>query len=344
MNAFLDASQYSNAIGIANIAQQFGEAKQALEQQKKEALMPISELALGGASTAGIEQIGSAIKTAVIAKGKELIGSKLKDLGFDEETVNKVMSGNFKGTLEDAVSKAKGLAEDKLAELKDAATSKLEDLKQQGMDAVEQAKGDLQDKLNSIKDMHENGIEEDGDFFPPGTDLNPIGSGGTIDLSPQTEAIEEPAIDSFTGTSSISQSGNIAETSFGKTPPEDFAGLSEVSDSGVGVPEAFSNIVGDVSNTISGVSEGISGAVGEAGSAVSGAVSSAIAGGTEAASGLAEGIGLSLTEGLSAVADVALGPVGVVAGIIGGLVGLFESDKPAKILAPVLNPSVQFGS
>jgi hypothetical protein len=363
MNDFADVSQYTNALGLSSFAQQFADAKEALDQQKKEALMPISELVLGGAGTAGIEKIGSAIKSAVISKGKELIASKLEDAGIPRETIDKVMSGDLKGGFEDALAKAKGMVQDKIAEVKDAVASKVEDLKGQASDAVEQAKTDLQSKIDSVRNQHENGMDGevgDDDFFPPGTDLNPIGSGGRVGGT-QTDVIEEPTAKpavigedpeaTFTEpSSSLSESTNIMETSFGQTPPENFPGgvnpgaSSEISNVGTDLPEGFTNVIGDVSKTITGVTEGI----GEAGTAVtgavSGAVSGAIEGGTAAASGILEGVGSTVLEGLGAVADVALGPVGLVLGVIGGIIGMWEGTKAPKPMADILNASAQFGA
>jgi hypothetical protein len=350
MNDYLDMSQYASALNISAMTQQFAQAKADMEKQKDEALMPISELALGGGGTAGIEGIGSAIKTAVITKGKELLASKLEDAGFDKETIARAMDGDARGTFESLVAKAKGIVADKVEGLKSAASDaaenlkqqaldKVDELKQQGSDAFEQAKSDLQDKMDSFR-SGESTVE---DGFPEGEDLFPQGAGGRV---VPTEGIEEPASVFEDTSSAISRSGNIMETSFGQTAPEDFMGYNSVANapSTVGLPEGFSNVVGDVSKTISGISDTATGAIGDASAAISEGVSGAIAGGTEAATGLLEGIGSTVLEGVSAVADIALGPLGILAVIGGGIAGIIEADKAPKALPEVINPSVQFGA
>ena len=350
MNDYLDMSQYGSALNISAMTQQFEQAKADMAKQKDEALMPISELALGAGGTAGIEGIGSAIKSAVISKGKELLASKLEDAGIDKDTIAKVMDGDIKGGFESLLEKAKGIVADKVEGLKSAATDaaenlkqqalgKVEELKQQGSDALEQAKSDLQDKMDSFR-SGESTVE---DGFPEGEDLFPQGAGGRVVA---TEGIEEPESVFEDTSSAISRSGNIMETSFGQTAPEDFMGYNSVASapSTVGLPEGFTNIVGDVSKTISGVSDTATGALGDASTAISEGVSGAIAGGTEAATGVLEGIGSTVLEGVSAVADIAMGPLGILATIGAGLAGLFEADKAPKALPEIINPSVQFGA
>jgi hypothetical protein len=370
MNDLLDMSNYNSALGISSFAQQIAETKAALSEQKKAVLGPIGELGLGITGTAGIEGIGSTIKNVVVQKAKDLIASKLESSGVPKDVIDKVMSGDLKGGFESALEKAKSLVAEKGAQLKDQALAKVDELKQQASDAVDaakqqasdavdsvkqqasdaldQAQSDLEDKMSSIRDMAENGVE---DGFPEGESLLPQGAGADLRGGTSVESVPEPETSAFGDTSSsISQSGNIMETSFGQTPPEDFsAATGEVSaESGVGLPEGFTTAVGDLTKTVTGVGETLgqtaATAATEAGTAISGAVSgaasTAIAAGTEAASGIAD----TVLAGLGAVADVALGPIGILVGIGASLAAIFEGDKAPKVLPDILNPSSQFGA
>jgi len=346
----MDMSQYSSALNISAMSQQFAQAKEAFQKQKDEALAPIAEMATGIAGTAGIEQVGSLIKNAVISKGKELLASKLDEAGVPKEISDRVLSGDFRGTAEEALAKAKSLVADKVESLKSTATdavenikqqglAKVEELKQQGQDALEEAKSDLADKLDQFRAQA--GVE---DGFPEGTELTPQGAGGRvtgIESDPPVQGIQEP-MDSFQETANVvNRTGNIQED-FAETDPEVFMGYSPLANTPglVGLQEG---VVGDVSKVISGISDTATGAIGEATGAitegVSGAVSGAVAAGGEAAAGIASAVG----EGLAAASEL-LGPIGIVGGIIGGIIGLEEADKPMKAISDVINPSAQFGA
>jgi hypothetical protein len=351
MDDFMDMQQYTGALNISAMSQQFAQAKEAFQKQKDEALAPIAEMATGIAGTAGIEQVGSLIKNAVIAKGKELLASKLDEAGVPKEISDKVLSGDFKGGFEEALAKAKSLVADKVESLKGTATdavenlkqqglAKVEELKQQGQDALEEAKSDLADKLDQFRAQA--GVE---DGFPVGTELTPQGAGGRVpsgvETEPPVEGITEP-VDSFQETANVvNRTGNIQED-FAEADPEAFMGYTPLANTSglVGLQEG---VVGDVSKVISGISDTATGAIGEATGAitegVSGAVSGAVAAGGEAAAGIASAVG----EGLAAASEF-LGPIGIIGGIVGGIVGLFEADKPMKALGDVINPSAQFGA
>jgi len=373
MNDYMDMNNYASALGMASFAQQIAETKQALEEQKKAVLAPLGELGTGITSTAGIEGIASTIKNVVIQKAKDAISSKLESSGIPKDVIDDVMEkvakGDIKGGFESALERAKTLVAEKGAQLKDQALSKVEDLKQQASDAVDaakqqasdavdaakqqasdaldQAKSDLMDRMDSTRQMAEDGVE---DGFPEGESLLPQGAGADLRGSgTSVETVPEPETGAFGDTSSsISQSGNIMETSFGQTPPENFnpgAATGEVSaESGVGLPEGFTTAIGDVSKTVSGIGETLgqtaATAASEAGAAVSGAASTAVAAGTEAASGIAD----TLLAGVGAVADVALGPIGLLIGLGTSLGLLFAGEKAPAALPDILNPSSQFGA
>ena len=375
MNDYMDMNNYASALGMASFAQQIAETKQALEEQKKAVLAPLGELGTGITSTAGIEGIASTIKNVVIQKAKDAISSKLESSGIPKDVIDDVMEkvakGDIKGGFESALERAKTLVAEKGAQLKDQALSKVEDLKQQASDAVDaakqqasdavdaakqqasdaldQAKTDLMDKMDSTRQMAEDGVE-DGYGFPEGESLLPKGAGADLRGSgTSVETVPEPETGAFGDTSSsISQSGNIMETSFGQTPPEDFnpaAATGEVSaESGVGLPEGFTTAIGDVSKTVSGIGETLgqtaATAASEAGAAVSGAASTAVAAGTEAASGIAD----TLLAGVGAVADIALGPIGLLIGLGTSLGLLISGEKAPAALPDILNPSSQFGA
>ena len=354
MDDFMDMSQYSAALNISAMSQQFAQAKEAFEKQKDEALAPISEMAVGIGSTAGIEQVGSLIKNAVISKGKELLASKLDEAGVPKEISDKVLSGDFKGGFEEALAKAKSLFADKVESLKGTATdavenlkqqglAKVEELKQQGQDALEEAKSDLADRVDQFRAQA--GVE---DGFQEGESLTPQGAGGRVatgvETDPPVEGIQEP-MSSFEETSNVvNRTGNIQED-FADTDPEAFMGYAPVAgtSSASGLAGLQEGVAGDVSKVISGISDTATGAIGEATGAitegVSGAVSGAVAAGGEAAAGIASAVG----EGLAAASEF-LGPIGIIGGIVGGIVGLFEADKPMKSLNDIINPSAQFGA
>jgi gas vesicle protein len=267
------------------------------------------------------------------------------------------MSGDVKGGFESALAKAKEFVAEKGGQLKDEALSKVEDLKQQASEAVDSVKGQVSDAVDAVKgqvsdaldqaqsdiadrmatarQMAEDGVE---DGFPEGESLLPQGAGADLRVSgTSVETVPEPETGAFGDTSSsISQSGNIMETSFGQTPPEDFAAATgEVS-----ADDALSSLA----KTASTVGETLGQTAAEAGTAVSGAVAAgteaAVAAGTAAASGIAD----TVLAGLGTVAEVAGGPIGILVGIGASLAAVFEADKAPKALPDILNPSSQFGA
>jgi hypothetical protein len=357
MNDMMDMNQYTSALGISSFAQQIAETKAALSDQKKAVLGPIGELGLGISGTTGIEGVASTIKNVVLQKAKDAIASRLESSGVPKDVIDKVMSGDVKGGFESALAKAKEFVAEKGGQLKDQALSKVEDLKDQASDAVDSVKGQVSDAVDAVKKQASDALDqaqseiadrmatarqmaEDGveDGFPEGESLLPQGAGADLRVSgTSVETVPEPETAAFGDTSSsISQSGNIMETSFGQTPPEDFAAATgEVS-----ADDALSSLA----KTASSVGESLGQTAAEAGTAVSGAVAAgtqaAVAAGTEAASGIAD----TVLAGLGAVADVALGPVGILVGIGASLAAVFEADKAPKALPDILNPSSQFGA
>lgn len=358
MNDLMDMNNYTSALGMSSFAQQIAETKEALADKKDAVLAPLGELGLGISGTAGAEGLVSSVKNLVVQKAKDLIASKLESSGVPKDVIDKVMSGDVKGGFESALARAKELVAEKGEQLKDAAMSKVEDLKQQASDAVDAAKQQasdavdsvkqqasdavdearaaLQDKMDSTRQMAEEGPE---DGFPEGEDLLPQGAGADLRSSgTSVESVPEPESGAFGDTSSsISPSGNVMETSFGQTPPEDFGAAG-------GDVSAETSAIADLSKTVTGVGETIGQTAAEAGSsaaaAISGAASGAVAAGTEAASGIAD----TVLAGLGAVADVALGPIGILVGIGASLAAVFEGDKGPKALPDILNPSSQFGA
>ena len=116
-------------------------------------------------------------------------------------------------------------------------------------------------------------------------------------------------------------------------------------------PSVSSTLSGAVSQVQSGVA-GLQGLAGEASTLVGQATATA----TDLATGLAstaatlgetagavvgEGLGDALLGGLS-TAMAGLGPLGLIAGLIGGITGAIESAKVEHEHLPTLNPASQF--
>jgi hypothetical protein len=311
-----DYANYANALGLSNFAEQIAEGKAQVEEQKRAALLPLSELAVGVSSTEGLGSLGGALKNAVISKGKEILASKLKDAGIDDETIAKITKGDIKGTFDEIVGKAKDLMKGKADALKQHALDKAEELKQAALDKAEQIKQDVQDKVKKVVDNDDDGVE---DGFPEGTDLFPSGSGGVVDLGgPDAPPTATPP--------------SAAPTEAPTDTPTDTPDVPEVPPEAPGIPEGFSDLdgaFGDSAKVITGLGEKAVAAAGSLGE-------TAAAAGTDVAAAVGETV--------LGVASEFLGPVGEIAGFIGGLVGLFKGTEAPTVNPNVLNASTQFGA
>ena len=309
---------YFNALQATDFSQQLTNQKLQIEQQKREALMPLSELSLGE----GVKVLGEKAIEFAKSQGtqivKDAVRSKLQEAGVDEDTINSTLEGDL--TLDNLTSKVGSL----ISQAQTKAQGVVSDIQSQ----AEGIMSDIQSQAQGLKQTFTDSL----DNLQSTVKSNIADAQGVMDdLSSQalqeyntmrSNFVEPSLMETETGTSNlISKVSNFFQSP--QVQPTDI----EMVNFAEGAPEV-SSIAPEIGDVLSSGSKLLSGAT----DAVSGAVSGA----TEAVTGGLEGLSAGLdTTGI-------LAPLGALLSVGLGIFGIVESEKSPQEQGSILNPSSQF--
>jgi len=327
----IDMQDYLNALQSTQFSKELVNQGLEMAQQKRETIMPLSELSLGE----GIKSLGEQAYTYVKEQGtqmvKDALRSKMQEVGIDDETINSTLEGdlsldNIASKVSSLISKAKSTAQDLVGQ----AQSKVEGVVS---DIQTQAEGVVSDIQTQAQELS-SGLSNTFDNITSTLRSNITDAQGVADdLMAQSmqeynamTSIGEPSLmEAETGTSNIlSRISNFFQPQ--EVIPQDIE-MVNFADIAPEVSTTIAPAIGDLITTGSNIVGGVSGAIEGATGAVSGAI--------EGATGALEGIGAGLDM------SGALAPVGALLGVIGGIVGIVEGEKPEQSQG-ILNPSSQF--
>jgi ElaB/YqjD/DUF883 family membrane-anchored ribosome-binding protein len=314
----IDMQSYFNALQATDFSQQLTNQKLQIEQQKREALMPLSELSLGE----GVKVLGEKAIEFAKSQGtqivKDAVRSKLQEAGVDEDTINSTLEGDL--TLDNLTSKVGSL----ISQAQTKAQGVVSDIQSQ----AEGIMSDIQSQAQGLKQTFTDSL----DNLQSTVKSNIADAQGVMDdLSSQalqeyntmrSNFVEPSLMETETGTSNlISKVSNFFQSP--QVQPTDI----EMVNFAEGAPEV-SSIAPEIGDVLSSGSKLLSGAT----DAVSGAVSGA----TEAVTGGLEGLSAGLdTTGI-------LAPLGALLSVGLGIFGIVESEKSPQEQGSILNPSSQF--
>jgi hypothetical protein len=321
----IDMQSYFNALQATDFSQQLTNQKLQIEQQKREALMPLSELSLGE----GVKVLGEKAIEFAKSQGtqivKDAVRSKLKDAGVDEDTINSTLEGdlsldNLTSKVGSLISQAQTKAQGVVSDIQSQAEGIVSDIQSQVGGVV----SDIQSQAEGLKQSFTDSL----DNLQSTVKSNISDAQGVMDdLSSQalqeyntmrSNFVEPTLMETETGTSNlISKVSNFFQSP--QVQPTDI----EMVNFAEGAPEV-SSIAPEIGDVLSSATEAVTGAV---------------SGATEAVTGAVAGL-----EGLSAGLDTTgvLAPVGALLGVIGGIFGIVESEKSPQEQGSILNPSSQF--
>ena len=317
---------YFNALQASDFSQQLINQKLQLQQQQREALMPLSELSLGE----GVKVLGEKAIEYAKSQGtqivKDALRSKLKDAGVDEDTINSTLEGdlsldNLTSKVGSLISQAQTKAQGVVSDIQSQAEGIVSDIQSQVGGVV----SDIQAQAEGLKQSFTDSL----DNLQSTVKSNISDAQGVMDdLSSQalqeyntmrSNFVEPTLMETETGTSNlISKVSNFFQSP--QVQPTDI----EMVNFAEGAPEVSSSIAPELGDVLSSATEAVTGAV---------------SGATEAVTGAVAGL-----EGLSAGLDTTgvLAPVGALLGVIGGIFGIVESEKSPQEQGSILNPSSQF--
>jgi phage-related protein len=359
-----DYVNYLNALQASSMI------SQDEEQKKDEKIVPIEEesnmpsMALGGLTGAA-----ALAKTAGISFVKSTLREQLKNAGVDDETIDSALKGDFseimqskvaglltkvKGTVQEGVNTAKSVVQDGIDTAKGVVQDGIDTAKSVVQDGIDTAKGVVQEGMESAQGAIEAGMSSAKGIAEEGV--------GTIqntmeDLASQVEQETSMFSNLSLADRELSAPSILSKAiNYFRPQVSEPAEVEMVDFTAYSAPEATASIAPEISSTLSGtlsqIQSGVSGLATQASSTVSGLVSSASElAGTATATGeglatageaLAGSLAGDAVAGISAIASTALGPLGLIAGIIGGIVGAVEARKEEHENLPTLNPSSQF--
>lgn len=315
-----DIQNYMGALSQVNFSKELITEKVQTEMQQREVLMPFSELALGESAKIILEKGVEFAKEAGVNAIKNFARGKMTEAGVDPETIDTVLSGdltnlsNVSSLINVAKQKALDIAKGKMQEAgvdDDTITSILKgDFSGAIKAKVDEAISNVTDIKNQITDS----ISNIGGELKQGIASS---QGIADDLKAQAmqeynsfriDSGEMPSLmenDSF-----MSGIGNRIMNMITQQPlqePQDIELVDMASiPSNAPVVSTASDAIGATVDT-----------------------------GADIAGGIAE-IG----------ADIGIGelfsPIGAIAGLIGGIVGIVEGEKKPSVPQGILNPSEQF--
>jgi hypothetical protein len=313
-----DAINYMGALSQVNFSKELIIEKAQSEMQQREALMPISELALGESAKMILEKGVEFAKEAGVNAVKNFARGKMTEAGVDPETIDTVLSGdlsnlsNVSSLINVAKQKALDVAKTKMQEagvdddtitsiLKgdfsgavkakvDEAISNVTDIKNQITDSINNVGGELKQGIATSQDIADDlkaqAMQEYNSF--------------RIDNGDIPTLMEN---DSFM--SGIGNRFMNMITQQAPPEPQDIELVDMAS-----IPPKAPVIA----------SEGAEGAVDTGG---------------DIAGGIAD---IAAEAGIGEI----LGPIGLIGGLIGGIVGIVEGEKKPNVPQGILNPSEQF--
>lgn len=309
-----DISNYLGALNQVNFSKELINEKLQEQLQKKDELLPLSELSLGESGKMILEKGVEFAKEAGVNAVKNFARGKMQEAGVDDETINSVLEGDLTNVskisslINVGKQKALDIAKTKMQEagvdddtissiLKgdfngavkakvDEAISKAQDIKTQLSDSIDNVSSELKQTISTSQgiadDLKAQAMQEYNSFR-----IN------TGEISSLTEN------ESF-----LSGIGNRLLNMVGPPPPPQDIELVDMG-SQLGKP--------------------------------------AVSAVPEAGVDTGADIGASIAEvGADVGIGELLGPIGLVAGLIGGIVGIAEGEKKPDIPQGILNASEQF--
>jgi hypothetical protein len=352
-----DYVEYLNALQASSIVAQMGDQKQqeivqAAQQGIMDKILPTEEESqIPGLATGGLGGILSIAKNIGEGIIKESLKTQMKNVGIDDNTISSVLKGdlneamtskvgevisNIKGTVSDSINTAKGVIQDAI----DTASSTVDN-------AISQAQNTISNGISSVQNSvsQAEGIASDLASQAQQEYQNVTNNISLADYD--TGSLFSRVMDSYKP--SINNPQSIEMVDF--AAPEDATIAPEISST---ISGALSNVesgVSGITGLVSDVASQASSALSTASSMLSGAATAgtdAAVAGTAAAEAAGEAVGDTVLGAIGAASSF-LGPLGIFAGLIGGIVGAVEMHKDEEKAAdiapppqPILNPSAQF--
>jgi len=312
-----DIQNYMGALSQVNLSKQLINERLQTQLQKNEAIMPISELALGESGKMILEKGVEMIKDAGTNAIKNFARGKMQDAGIDNETIDNVLSGDLLN-----VSKVSSLINIGKQKALDVAKSKMEDAGVDDDTINSILKGDfsgafqgkVDEAINTAKSLKSQVTDT----------IDNIGS----DLK-QSIATSEGIADDLKA--QAMQEYNSFRIDTGELPT-----LTENEGFLSGIGNRFMNsITQQIAPQPQDVELVDMASLPPKAPIVTTASEGAIDTGADIAGGIAE-LGADIGIG-----DV-LGPLGVIGGLIGGIVGIVKGEEKPDVPQGILNPSEQF--
>jgi hypothetical protein len=345
-----DYVEYLNALQASSVVAQMGDQKQQeiiqnAQQGIMDKILPTEELSqIPGLATGGLAGVLSVAKNVGESFIKESLKTQMKNLGIDDDTISSVLKGdlneamsskvgsilsNVKGTVSDGVNTAKGVLQDAV----DTASSTVDS-------AITQARNTLSNGIDSVQSSISQAEGISSDLVAQAQqEFQSISSVSLADYD--QGSLFSRAINSYAPTINEPQSIEMTTFAAPDIAPEVSSTISgALSD----VESGVSGVAGLISDTASQASSAISSAA----SMLSGVGTDAVVAGTAAAEAAGEAVGDTVLGAIGAASSF-LGPLGIFAGLIGGIVGAVEMHRDearAEDITtppePILNPSAQF--
>jgi hypothetical protein len=311
-----DVVNYMNVLSQVNFSKELINEKLQEQLQKKDELLPLSELALGESGKMILEKGVEFAKEAGVNAVKNFARGKMKEAGVDDETINSVLEGDLTN-----VSKISSLINVGKQKALDIAKTKMQEAGIDDDTISSILKGDFS---GAVKAKVDEAISKAQDLKTQLSDS--IDNVGT-ELK-QTISTSQGIADDLKA--QAMQEYNSFRINTGEIPS-----LTENESFLSGIGNRLLNMVGPAPAPPPGDIELV-----DMGSQLGKPAVSAV---PEASVDTGADIGASIAEvGADVGIGELLGPIGIVGGLIGGLVGLIEGEKKPNVPQGILNPSEQF--
>jgi phage-related protein len=370
-----DYVEYLNALQASSIVAQMGDQKQqeivqAAQQGIMDKILPTEEESqIPGLATGGLGGILSIAKNIGEGIIKESLKTQMKNVGIDDNTISSVLKGDLNEAMTskvgEVISNIKGTVSDTNA----AVTASDGGVFQTLRDSINAAKGVIQDAVDTASSTVDNAISQAQSTISNGISSvqNTVSQAEGIasDLASQAQqeyqnVTNNISLADYDTGSLFSRVMDSYKPSINNPQSIEMVDFAAPEDATI-APEISSTISGALSNVESGVS-GITGLVSDVATQASSALSTASSmlsgaatagtdaavAGTAAAEAAGEAVGDTVLGAIGAASSF-LGPLGIFAGLIGGIVGAVEMHKDEEKAAdiapppqPILNPSAQF--